>query len=140
MRNNGLQSQHNTAGGSAGASGSAGGSTGGAVFGEIAITEAVIDEFTPIFFEIIEAVFTPHAPKATVKIGLIYLASIMDLYPDFTPTYLNILLSCPENVRTSTLDVEPVPGTEEEVYVSGVNTEKYRTYGAPQEWNSLFVA
>ena len=101
------------------------------MFGEIAITDAVIDEYTPIFFEIIDSVFTPHAPKATVKIGLIYLASIMDLYPSFTKTYLSILLSCPENVRTSTLEVSPESGTEEEVYVSGVNTEKYRTYGAP---------
>ena len=110
------------------------------MFGEIEITEKVIKEFEEIFFEIINTVFTPHAPKATVKIGLIYLAKIMDLYPEFTATYLNILLSCPENVRSSTLDLNPIPGTEEEVYVSGVNTEKYRTYGAPEEWNSLFVA
>ena len=132
MRNNGLQSQqnNNTAGGSAPGT-AIPGSGSGAVFGEIAITEAVIDEYTPIFFEIIEAVFTPHAPKATVKIGLIYLANIMNLYPSFTSTYLSILLSCPENVRTSTLNVNPDHGTEEEVYVSGVNTEKYRTYGAP---------
>ena len=38
------------------------------------------------------------------------------------------------------LEVEPLPGTEEEVYVSGPNTEKYRTYGAPHEWNSLYIA
>lgn len=55
----------------------------------------------------------------------------MDFYPDFTPRYLEILLSAPENIRTSTLEMEPLPGTEEEVYVSGANTEKYRTYGAP---------
>lgn len=24
--------------------------------------------------------------------------------------------------------------------VSGVNTEKYRTYGAPLEWNPIYVA
>lgn len=29
---------------------------------------------------------------------------------------------------------------EEEVLVSGVNTEKYRTYGAPLEWNPIYVA
>ena len=134
-RNNGLQSQH------VGTSASVhSGSKGTGVFGEIEITEKVIKEYEEIFFEIINAVFTPHAPKATVKIGLIYLAKIMDLYPEFTATYLNILLSCPENVRSSTLDLNPIPGTEEEVYVSGVNTEKYRTYGAPEEWNSLFVA
>jgi hypothetical protein len=33
-----------------------------------------------------------------------------------------------------------LPGTEEEVYVSGSNTDKYRTYGAPHEWNSLYIA
>ena len=136
MRNNGLQSQQNTASAITGTAGA----RSSAVFGEIEITDDVIQEFTPIFFEIIDSIFTPHAPKATVKIGLIYLARIMDLYSDFTSKYLNILLTCPENVRSSTLDLEPVPGTEEEVYVSGVNTEKYRTYGAPQEWNSLFVA
>lgn len=36
--------------------------------------------------------------------------------------------------------MEPLRGTEEEVYVSGAHTEKYRTFGAPQEWNSLFVS
>jgi len=50
------------------------------------------------------------------------------------------LLSCPENIRLATLDIKPLPGTEEEVYVSGANTEKYRTYGAPMEWNSLFIS
>ena len=38
------------------------------------------------------------------------------------------------------LEVSPIPGTEEEVYVSGSTTEKYRTYGAPLEWKSLYVA
>ena len=35
--------------------------------------------------------------------------------------------------------MSPLPGTEEEVYVSGANTDKYRTYGAPHEWNSLYI-
>ncbi len=38
------------------------------------------------------------------------------------------------------LEINPLPGTEEEVYVSGANTEKYRTYGAPIEWNSLYIS
>jgi hypothetical protein len=53
---------------------------------------------------------------------------------------LRVLLACPENIRTAILEVKPLPGTEEEVYVSGANTEKYRTYGAPMEWNSLFIS
>ena len=87
----------------------------------------------------IYTIFHQDAPKATLKIGLIYLAKIMDFYPEFTDKYLEILLNCPENIRSTTLEVDPLPGTEEEIYVSGSNTEKYRTYGAPQEWNSLFV-
>jgi hypothetical protein len=43
-------------------------------------------------------------------------------------------------MRSAVLEVEPLPGTEEEVYVSGANTDKYRTFGAPHEWNSLYVA
>ena len=93
-----------------------------------------------MLFKIIYTIFQSQAPKATLKIGLIYLAKIMDFYPDFTSKYLEILLTCPENIRSTTLEMNPLPGTEEEIYVSGSNTEKYRTYGAPQEWNALFVS
>ena len=64
----------------------------------------------------------------------------MHFYPEYTPTYLDILLSAPDQIRQGTLETEPLAGTEEEVYVAGPNTEKYRTYGAPHEWNSLFIA
>lgn len=93
-----------------------------------------------MIFSIIENILIESAPKATIKIGLIYLAKILHFYPEYTSTYLNILLCAPDNIRLATLEVEPLPGTEEEVYVSGSNTEKYRTYGAPHEWNSLYIA
>lgn len=64
----------------------------------------------------------------------------MNYYPEFTKNYLDVLLACPENIRVAILDTKPLAGTEEEVYVSGANTEKYRTYGAPLEWNSLFIS
>jgi len=70
---------------------------------------------------------------------LIYLAKIINFYPEYTATYLSVLLAAPDNIRSAVLEVEPLPGTEEEVYVSGANTEKYRTFGAPHEWNSLYV-
>lgn len=104
------------------------------------IDSKTVDECTPIFFSIIETIFKNGCPKATTKIGLIYLAKIINYYPDFTKKYLQVLLSCPENIRLATLEIRPLPGTEEEVYVSGANTEKYRTYGAPMEWNSLFIS
>lgn len=104
------------------------------------LDQMMIDLYTPIIFKMIRAILTSDAPKTTIKVGLIYLARILDFYPDYTDTYLEILLLAPENIRQSVLDVEPLPGTEEEVLVSGSNTEKYRTYGAPLEWNSLYVA
>ena len=55
---------------------------------ESEFNQKVIDEYTPIIFSIIDSIFTPEAPKATIKIGLIYLAKIMDFYPDFTAKYL----------------------------------------------------
>ena len=100
----------------------------------------MVDHYTPLIFGMINKVLKNTAPKATIKIGLIYLAKILHFYPDYTDTYLDILLSTTDVIRSATLEVDPLPGTEEEVYVSGANTEKYRTYGAPVEWNSLFVA
>lgn len=104
------------------------------------ISDDVITYYTPILFDIIDQVFSQNSPKATIKIGLIYLAKILNYYPEYTKTYLSVLLSAPDNIRSAVLEVEPLPGTEEEVYVSGANTEKYRTFGAPHEWNSLFIA
>jgi len=50
--------------------------------------QQIIDQNTPILFDMIHTILTPHAPKATIKIGLIYLAKILDYYPDYTSTYL----------------------------------------------------
>ena len=52
-----------------------------------------------MLFNIIDSIFKEDCPKATTKIGLIYLAKIIDYYPEFTPSYLRVLLACPENIR-----------------------------------------
>ncbi len=108
--------------------------------GKKRVSDDIINFYTPILFEMIDQTFTVSAPKATIKIGLIYLAKILNYYPEFTDSYLQVLLAAPDNIRSAVLEVDPLPGTEEEVFVSGPNTEKYRTFGAPHEWNSLFVA
>jgi len=91
-------------------------------------------------FDIIYSIFTQEAPKATLKIGLIYLSKILHYYPDFSDHYLQILLSVPDVIRSSVIECDPIPGTEEEVLVSGAMTDKYRTYGAPLEWHPLYIA
>jgi len=93
-----------------------------------------------VLFEIINAILTPNAPKTTIKIGLNYLAQTLHFNQEYTETYLKILLSAPETIRSSCLEVNPIPGQEDEAYVYGANTEKYRTFGAPLYWNSLYVA
>jgi hypothetical protein len=45
-------------------------------------------QYVPVIFDIIQQILTPNAPKATIKIGLIYLAKILHFYPDYTTTYL----------------------------------------------------
>eukprot|EP01022_Parablepharisma_sp_SALTPOND_P007916 TRINITY_DN1342_c0_g1_i1.p1 TRINITY_DN1342_c0_g1~~TRINITY_DN1342_c0_g1_i1.p1 ORF type:complete len:955 (+),score=104.92 TRINITY_DN1342_c0_g1_i1:4363-7227(+) len=91
-------------------------------------------------FAILYKVFNEDTPIITQKVGLIYTARLLKYYKEFSKHYLQILLKVPEKVRTNVLDVNPMPGTEEEVYVLGVYTQKYRTYGAPLEWYSLHIA
>lgn len=107
---------------------------------KIELLQKLSEENQPLIFNIINQIFVPEAPKATLKIGLIYLAKILHFYPDFADQYLTILLSVPDAIRTSVVDVNPLPGTEEEVLVAGATTEKYRTYGAPMEWNPVYIA
>lgn len=72
-------------------------------------------DFQPdLIFTIINSIFHKDAPKATLKVGLIYLAKIIHFYPEFSETYLDILLNVPEQIRTSVVDVNPIPGTEED--------------------------
>lgn len=50
----------------------------------IEIGAKTIEDCTPIFFNIIDTIFKQGCPKATTKIGLIYLAKIINYYPEFT--------------------------------------------------------
>ena len=63
------------------------------VKGRPAISEEVIEQYTPLIFNMIQAILTNSAPKVTIKIGLIYLAKILHFYPEYTATYLDILLN-----------------------------------------------
>ena len=93
-----------------------------------------------LIFQIMDYTFNLHSPKPTQKIGLIYLAKVLNYYFDYTKIYLDILLHISDNIRGSVLDVNPLPGTQQEVYVGGAYSEKYITFGAPIEWNSLYLA
>jgi len=55
-------------------------------------------QYVPVIFNIIHKIFAPEAPKATLKVGLIYLAKINHYYPEFSDLYLTILLSVQESI------------------------------------------
>lgn len=48
---------------------------------QIEINQQTIEKYTPIIFDMIYSIFNQDAPKVTQKIGLIYLAKIIDFYP-----------------------------------------------------------
>mgnify|MGYP000592295345 CR=1 FL=1 len=87
----------------------------------------------PEFLWIISSVFTLDAPKATQKIGLTYLASIIKNFPDLCDRYLNILLSVSQEIRTDILLV-PEDGDERQFlkqeYVAGVSSGKYLAFSS----------
>ena len=91
-------------------------------------------------FAILHKVFNEDTPILTQKVGLIYTARLLKYYKDFSKHYLQILLKVPDKVRYNVLDVKPISGTEDDAYVLGVYTQKYRTFGAPLEWYSLYIA
>ncbi len=80
------------------------------------------EEVVPRVFDLIAAAFSESVPKLTQKLGLIYLAKVLHLYPGFAEKYLDILLKLPDQMRQAVLDVNPLSGSEEEVYVSGCYT------------------
>jgi len=87
---------------------------------------------------LVNNIFRMNSNQNVLKIGLIYLASILSKYPVLCPRYLEILLHIADVVRGSILDINPVPGTEED-YIAQ-NSFKYKLTGAPLIWNAVGIA
>ena len=68
-------------------------------------SEKEAQERIPDFLDIINQVFTIDSPKATQKIGLTYLASIIKSFPELCDRYLEILLNVAQEIRTDVLHV-----------------------------------
>ena len=75
-----------------------------------------------------DSVFSIDSPKATQKIGLIYLASIIKSFPDLCDRYLEILLNVSQEIRSDIL-LEPEEGNGDQFskkeYVAGSSAGKY---------------
>ena len=93
----------------------------------------------PEFLDIIKKGFTPDCPKATQKIGLTYLASIIKQFPNLCDRYLEILLNVAQEIRSDILAVPAGEGdakqyTKQE-YVAGSSSGKYLAFSSYQHWD-----
>ena len=67
------------------------------------------EDMIPQFLDIVNKIFTVDSPKATQKIGLTYLASIIKCFPDLCDRYLEILLNVSQEIRS---DILYIPESE----------------------------
>mmetsp|Transcript_18548 Transcript_18548/g.16140 ORF Transcript_18548/g.16140 Transcript_18548/m.16140 type:complete len:283 (+) Transcript_18548:1702-2550(+) len=88
--------------------------------------------------DIINDIFDFSSHQSVLKIGLIYLASSTIRYPQLCKRYIDILLNVGDDTRTTVLDINPVPGTEEG-YITQ-NSFKYKLTGSPLLWNAVGIA
>ena len=89
--------------------------------------------------EIIDYIFNLSSPRMTIKIGFIYLAEILEIYPDLAKKYMKLLIEYKDStIRKEVLKVNK--STEEYEYTMNCYTERYKICGTPYFWNQLVIA
>ena len=92
-----------------------------------------------IILEVIDHIFNLSSPKMTIKIGFIYLAEILEFYPDLAKKYMKLLIEYKDNtIRKEVLKVNK--SLEEYEYTMNCFTERYKICGTPYFWNQLVIA
>jgi len=89
---------------------------------------------------VIDQVFTIESPKATQKIGLIYLSSIIKSFPHLCDRYLKILLAVTQEIRADVLHISSGDDEEDKSYtkheyVAGCSAGKYLAFSSYQYWD-----
>jgi hypothetical protein len=75
----------------------------------------------------------------TIKIGFIYLAEILEFYPELAKKYMKLLIEYKDNtIRKEVLKVNK--SLEEYEYTMNCFTERYKICGTPYLWNQLVIA
>jgi len=91
------------------------------------------------FLKIIDHIFSLPSPRMTIKIGFIYLAEVLEYYPELAKKYIKLLIEYPDNnIRKEVLKVNQ--SYEEYEYTMNCYTERYKFCGAPYFWNQLIIA
>ena len=98
-----------------------------------------ISALEKLFLEIIDQIFDLPSPHMTMKIGFIYLAEVLEFYPELAKKYMKLLIEYKDNnIRREVLEVQK--SYEEQEYTINCYTEKYKFCGAPYFWNQLVIA
>jgi hypothetical protein len=88
---------------------------------------------------IIDHIFNLSSPRMTIKIGFIYLAEILEFYPELAKKYMKLLIEYKDNtIRKEVLKVNK--SLEEYEYTMNCFTERYKICGTPYFWNQLVIA
>ena len=88
---------------------------------------------------IIDHIFNLSSPRMTIKIGFIYLAEILEFYPELAKKYMKLLIEYKDNtIRKEVLKVNK--SLEEYEYTMNCFTERYKICGTPYLWNQLVIA
>ncbi|KRX05819.1 Calponin homology domain [Pseudocohnilembus persalinus] len=85
-------------------------------------------------------IFRTQVSENILRIGLIYLAPVLNHYPQLCDRYLDILLEIHDGFREIVLTTDPVPGMEEGQIVRGYASFNYKLSEAPIIWNSVGIA
>ncbi len=70
--------------------------------------------------ELVSRIFHRNANVNVQKIGLIYLAKVLNYYPTLCQRYLEVLLSVEDDVRETVLDISPENQGEYNVVLSNL--------------------
>ena len=89
--------------------------------------------------DLIARIFHKAANINVQKIGLVYLAKVLNFYPDLCARYLEVLLSVEDDVRESVLDIQPENQGEYNIVLSSTSF-RYKVAGAPLVWSSVGLA
>ncbi len=102
--------------------------------------ELIIAEFQnkeKDFLDKLDIIFDLPSPHMTMKIGFIYLAEILEFYPDLAKKYMKLLIEYKDNkIRNDVLQVEQ----KYDYYTINSYSEKYKESGTPCFWNQLVIA
>jgi hypothetical protein len=78
----------------------------------------VKDEYVDNLIEIIKKIFHRHQNVNVLKVGLVYLAKILNYYPELCERYLQVLLNINDEIKKSILNTDESANVKSNIVLS----------------------